>query len=151
VRHRGRLPRPNAQLERRLASAEAALTAYRDHPTLLRTLGPARFDDGLRVRMDRVDRCALAVANDRAHVAATRGQQRGAEDWIALWPEISVTERREAIAELIECVFIDEGTEPLAERAWVCPRGQARASRLGLTASARSASHWSQEPPRRPH
>jgi DNA invertase Pin-like site-specific DNA recombinase len=124
VRQQPRPPSPHVKLQRDLNHAEQALADYRDHPTLLRTLGATRFEAGIRARLDRVDGCATAVAADRARVMARGAERRTAEQWIAAWPTMTITERREAISTVIECAFIERGGEPLAQRLWICPRGQ---------------------------
>jgi DNA invertase Pin-like site-specific DNA recombinase len=115
--------RPDARATRMLRQAEQALTDYRDHPTLLSRLGPTRFAAGLDVRLARVQRYALAVADDRSRVAA-RGDARPAEEWERAWPTMPVTARRDAIASVLDCGFARRGSGPLAERFWACPRGE---------------------------
>jgi DNA invertase Pin-like site-specific DNA recombinase len=113
----------NPKLIAKLTGAQTDLAVYRDHPGLLPRLGAARFEAGIQARVDRVEHAALAVAADRTRLSARRDLRRSADSWERRWPALTIDERRHAVAQLIECVFIRRGAEPLVDRIWFCPRG----------------------------
>jgi site-specific DNA recombinase len=114
----GRLERLEAEVERR----ERELATYRDNATLPVRIGPQRFAQGLTVRQARLD---------RAQSELSRGRLR--HQWPNLpppaqlreqWPSMSLRERRDAIAEVIECAFVHSGRGPADSRLFICRRGQ---------------------------
>jgi DNA invertase Pin-like site-specific DNA recombinase len=104
--------------------AEAALLTYRDNPRIIEALGAERFAEGLRRRRRSVERARLAVAAERARL--DRAQPSALRDLHARWQSLTVTERRAAIAEVIECGFVNAGrNQPAERRVAVCLRGEA--------------------------
>jgi DNA invertase Pin-like site-specific DNA recombinase len=108
-------------LERRLAAAEAALVTYRDHPTILGTLGGDRFAAGLASRERAVERARLTLG------AAERRQARPGsipEDLPSAWPTMELMERRRVLLELLDVVFVERGHLHVHERVHICRRGE---------------------------
>lgn len=112
--------------EEALEQAEAALVAYRDNSALMTTLGERRFNDGITKRMDRVRTVALDVAalrvrcDNHALPSAIETEKR--------WPTMSIVERREVLATVIDCVIVSRGRWDIDQRVMVCPTGTALAS-----------------------
>lgn len=117
-RHRAAL----GKAERAAARATQQLAAYRDHPTLLNTLGLERFAAGLAVRRTREERALLAVAHERA---TAREAEPGAEQLRREWPRMDLTAKRRVIAAHLDCVFVLPGHQ--ADRLWAVPTGRAPA------------------------
>ncbi len=101
--------------------AEESLVAYRDNPRLLRTLGPDSFEAGIATRRRTVERKLLELARARRAVQRPRVELDGLEE---RWPKLSWEQRREVVAELIDCVVVGRGSEPAIERSWVFRRGR---------------------------
>jgi DNA invertase Pin-like site-specific DNA recombinase len=115
--------RPNARLaalRRDLEKAQVAIVRYRDEPRILATLGPERFADGLAKRIEVEQHILLSIDAELARNAAVG---RTAEEWESLWPDLSVEERRDAMAEQIECVFVARGRRSVSDRVFICERG----------------------------
>jgi site-specific DNA recombinase len=108
------------RLEGSVKRAHKALVAYRDDPAILATLGSEGFAEGLavRARRERETVARLADARDARAVLEPGGRDR----WERRWPELSVTERRDAIARLIDRVEVSRGSAPVSERVVVLPR-----------------------------
>jgi DNA invertase Pin-like site-specific DNA recombinase len=115
------------QAEREIEDARADLTSYRDSPRLLRRLGAELFEAGVAKRLERLESALLAAGKAQREHQAPRTP--GAKLAVS-WPELSVGERREAVAELIDCVVIEPGETPILERAWLFKRGRGP-SKLG--------------------
>jgi DNA invertase Pin-like site-specific DNA recombinase len=122
VRRRPRADRAGIRAaERVVERAEAALERYRDNDRAAIALGPERYADGLERRARNLERALLALG-----AARDRGDPDvlgSAEALERRWPEMSVRERRVAIAELIECVFVTRGHGRAASRVAICRRG----------------------------
>jgi DNA invertase Pin-like site-specific DNA recombinase len=114
------------QLERlkdELTRRETELASYRDNARIATTIGPDRFAKGLAVRQRRVDVTAkgvarLTVATDRQPelVPATELRER--------WPTMPLAERRQAIAQVLSCVFVEKGWRAIERRVHVYRHGQ---------------------------
>jgi DNA invertase Pin-like site-specific DNA recombinase len=103
--------------------AERELTEYRDGPGVLESLGEESFSEGLAKRREREKLAMLAISAERAKLS-TRNMPtaRELED---RWPALNVEQRRAAMSELIDCVFVFP-REPNQERMlFVCARGDA--------------------------
>jgi DNA invertase Pin-like site-specific DNA recombinase len=111
------------RLQERVVKTEARLAAYRDNPGVADALGSERYEEGLRWRRKQVDHALLAVGRARRAVSEPALPDPG--QLAAAWPAMSVAERRQAISELIDCVFIRPGAGPVHERAFICRRGEA--------------------------
>ncbi len=119
-------PEPVRTIERlqvKADVAERALTEYRDSSRLQRTLGPERFAAGLETRAAALERALLRVAAARA---------RREPAWLPptdqlreAWPSMTVIERRDVIARVIDCAFITKGKYHVPERTHICRRGEA--------------------------
>lgn len=125
TRRRPPIARLNAA-ETALEQAERALSAYRDNAALLTTLGERRFNDGITTRMDRVRTAALDVAGLRAR-CDTEGLPPAIETE-RRWASMSVLERREVLAKVIDCVLVARGRFDIDSRVMVCPTGTAPAT-----------------------
>lgn len=110
------------RLEEAVARHDDDLASYRDS-TLLPTLGAESFQRGLEVRVRRLERAVLELGSARG--AAQGPDLPPPDDLRAHWPEMDLDERRAAIAEVIDCVFVIKGHQAPAERLVVCRRGDA--------------------------
>jgi DNA invertase Pin-like site-specific DNA recombinase len=111
------------RLKAALARHELELSNYRDNPRIATTLGADRFANGLAIRVERVDRAALAVAR----MTAIRGRQPDLPSYRDLrqrWPSMPFAERREAIAQVISCGFVAQGRWNAARRLHVYRHGR---------------------------
>jgi hypothetical protein len=111
------------RLKGELTRRETELASYRDNARIATTIGPDRFTKGLAVRQRRVDVTAkgvarLTVATDRKPklVPVTELRER--------WPTMPLAERREAIAQVLSCVFVGKGWRAIEERVHVYRHGQ---------------------------
>jgi DNA invertase Pin-like site-specific DNA recombinase len=103
--------------------AERELTEYRDGPGVLASLGEESFSEGLAKRREREKLAMLAISAERAKLA-TRNMP-SARELEARWPALNAEQRRAAMGELIDCVFVFR-REPNQERVlFVCARGDA--------------------------
>jgi DNA invertase Pin-like site-specific DNA recombinase len=121
------------QLEDELARKERDLVGYRDSAGVISTLGARRYEDGLRVRVRRVERAQLALARARRDCDTS-----GLPDPAALrtrWPSMTLGERRGVLQEVFDCVFV-LARGPIARRLAVCVRG-GRPEELPSTRSLR--------------
>jgi hypothetical protein len=107
-------------LEAKHAASSRALTAYRDNPRIIEQIGNEAFADGLGIRQRRVDRAAggLETALDIARTAP-----RPSREWRDVWPHLTVLERRNALLEQFDCVFVRHGRGP-ARKTYFCLRGK---------------------------
>jgi site-specific DNA recombinase len=111
--------------EERTAAAQTALASYRDSDRVLRALGERAFAEGLAARVERLHVAQLELAAARDRLAAH--ELPPVADVRSRWPSMSVTERRDVIARVIDVVFVKRsGT--LADRVMVCPAGTAPAN-----------------------
>ncbi|MGA8746450.1 MAG: recombinase family protein [Solirubrobacterales bacterium] len=106
--------------EEELARAEEMLSEYRDNPRLHRRLGSESFEAGVAIRQRSVERKLLEVNRARRTVRQPKFEIGNLE---SRWPGLSWDERRAAVGELIDCVVIARGKEPVTERAWIFKRG----------------------------
>jgi DNA invertase Pin-like site-specific DNA recombinase len=119
---RGRPPggeKKQQRLELAAAQAEADLVAYRDNPALQRTLGPESFEAGLAKRHNIVERRQLELARVKH---GRRGPKVDLEALEREWPSLSWEARRKVTRELLDCVIVKRGSQPLIERAWIFRR-----------------------------
>lgn len=98
------------------------LTAYRDDPRWLATLGPQRFEAGLRRRVQREERALLALAAARAAVAS---MPPDVEKLRHRWPSMGLADRREVIASAIDTGFVSHGHGAPERRVWAMRGGSA--------------------------
>jgi hypothetical protein len=118
-RRRSRLSEHHAAADK----AEQALIAYRDNPNLVLTLGPDSFAKGIEIRQER-----LAIALQRVAAERRRLEEPGLPNPDVLqsdWASLAIEERRTAISEVIDCVFLSRGKFDVAGRTFVCYRGEA--------------------------
>jgi site-specific DNA recombinase len=109
-----------------LAAAEASLSAYRDDPAILDALGRDRFIEGLQVRVAAVEDATAAVA--AAHVAPLPAGVPAGADIAAVWPDLSVQDRRDLLAASIDAVVLAPANRravPVSERCIVFWAGTA--------------------------
>jgi DNA invertase Pin-like site-specific DNA recombinase len=113
-----RLERLQEDVRRR----EQEFAHYRDNPSLPGRIGPDRFAEGLAVRARRLDRARAAAS--RALVTADTPKLPAAAELRARWPTMNLDERRAAIAQVVDCVFVDRNTRlPPHRRFHVCLHG----------------------------
>jgi DNA invertase Pin-like site-specific DNA recombinase len=111
------------ELERRRRAAEEALGTYRDNPRLPVVLGNTDFEEGLRVRVSARDLAVKRLDAERRRIAPRL--EKSVDEMEGRWPEMSIVERREAIADVIDCVFVWRGRRNIRGRTHICYRGQA--------------------------
>jgi DNA invertase Pin-like site-specific DNA recombinase len=111
------------ELENQRDAAEAALAAYRDNTRLPLVLGTSDFEEGLRVRVAARDLAVKRVGAEERRIQVPFDDS--VEEMEARWSEMSVEERRDAIAEVIDCVFVWRGRMNIRDRSHICYRGQA--------------------------
>ena len=102
--HRSGAARRVRQLEAEVERHDADLARYRDNPSIISTLGIERYEQGLEVRSRRLDRALLALA-----AARRRDDTRelpGLEDARRRWPSQTLSERRELVRSVFDCVFV---------------------------------------------
>ena len=107
-----------SKAELQATAATDQLVSYRDHPTLIRTLGPDRYESGLAVRRRREEQALLAVADARAAVEARRP---GRVELQRRWAAMGLEDKRRLIASTIDCVFVFRGRA--RDRLWAIPKG----------------------------
>jgi DNA invertase Pin-like site-specific DNA recombinase len=126
LRHQGRrgaaATKKLERLELQVTKAKDELAAYRDAPMILTTLGTSAYLAGLQNRQREVALALNAVAQERRRVDAVSLPQ--AEEMETRWPQMTINERRSAIAEMIDAVFIERGRGRVKERAHIYYRGQ---------------------------
>ncbi len=110
-----------AEREAAIEQAEESLVAYRDNPRLLRTLGADSFEAGLAARRRTVERRLLELARAKRALQRPRVELEGLEE---RWAGLSWAERREAVAEVVDCVVVARGSAEVIERAWIFGRGR---------------------------
>jgi hypothetical protein len=110
------------KLECQVKHAKNELAAYRDAPMILTTLGTNAYLVGLQHRQRQVALALNAVAQERRRSDYV-GLPRAAE-MEANWPHMTIDERRSAIAEVIDCIFVTRGRGRVRERTYFCDRGQ---------------------------
>ncbi len=110
------------ELERRVGTAKEQLAVYRDAPMVLTTLGRNDYIAGLLWRKQRVALALSAVAQERRRLEPI--MLPGAEEVENSWPGMTINERRLAIADVIECVFVERGKRQVRERSFIFSRGQ---------------------------
>jgi hypothetical protein len=114
-----RFERLSAEVDRR----ERELVGYRDNATLPLRIDPGRFAQGLAVRQGRVDRARLDLS--RARLQYQQPNLPAPAQLRRQWPAMSLRERRDAIAQVIECAFVRPGRGSADTRLFICRRGQA--------------------------
>jgi site-specific DNA recombinase len=107
-----------------LQQAEAELAAYRDDERIAGVLGADRFVDGLTKRVKAVDAAHRDLAEQTT--AAGSAAALGDASLVALWPEMSVPERRTLIQTVLDAVMLRSGRGlPIERRALVLLAGEA--------------------------
>ena len=95
--------------QQRVADAEAELAAYRDAPIreALERLGPGAYHDGLASRAD-------AIVKAREEFAAARARSAGIDVGAGadVWESLAARERRQLLAEGIDCVMLRRTSTP---------------------------------------
>jgi site-specific DNA recombinase len=105
-----------------LRQAESDLDAYRDRPRILEAIGEERYVAGLRARMRSVDLAMQALAFEERRVEGSR--LPSAPELEDRWPSLTVEERRSALGDLIDCVFVARGWGRIADRSYFYFRGE---------------------------
>jgi DNA invertase Pin-like site-specific DNA recombinase len=118
------------QAEQEVQRREQALLAYRDNERLPLTLGAKKFAAGLDVRACRVE--AARVALSRLSGASDAATLPAREELGERWHHMSITERREAIAKVLECVFVGPRHVLPEDRFAACLRGRGPAGMPGF-------------------
>jgi DNA invertase Pin-like site-specific DNA recombinase len=106
--------------ESAVAGAERRLAAYRDRPSILEALGAGAFAKGLGERQLGLEKTLVDLARARQGQSSPIDVEELERDWQLL----TLEERREALAQLIDCVIVESGSTPLRERAWVFRAGK---------------------------
>ena len=115
-----RVARLEADFDRRTDE----LHAYRDSPRLPVTLGQLRFSEGLAVRTRRVELAQLELA--RARHAASPATLPPVAELQQQWASMTIGQRRAAIGEVLDCVFVRSArTMAVERRTHVFLRGRA--------------------------
>jgi DNA invertase Pin-like site-specific DNA recombinase len=120
-------PRRIAGAEELAERREHELIAYRDNPGLPLRLGNEAFAEGVGVRQQRAETARAKLAQVRS--AARAPDLPAAAELRRDWTSMSVAQRRGAIAQVIDCVFVWRGRRGVEERTHVLRHGQ---SPLGL-------------------
>jgi hypothetical protein len=107
--------------ERAVQTARGDLASYRDNPRLLRTLGAASFESGVAVRQGRLERRLLELARAKRAASGPNVEVEGLRE---RWGKLSLAQRRAVMAEFLDCIYVERGSEPIGERVWVCRRGR---------------------------
>jgi DNA invertase Pin-like site-specific DNA recombinase len=110
-----------AACEAAVAKAERDLDAYRDSPNLLLRLGHDSFEAGLERRQQTLERRLLELARARKGVRAPNVDFARLEDE---WPQLDWEARQAPLRELIDCIIVARGAEPLTQRARIFRRGR---------------------------
>jgi DNA invertase Pin-like site-specific DNA recombinase len=126
---KSRSPAELELLEREVRGAHDALVAYRDDPAILEALGPEDFADGLAVRARRQRQAVAALADARDALDVL--EPGGRDHWERRWETMSVLERREAMARLIDEVMVSRGAAPVAQRVAIRARDSGEAVDVG--------------------
>lgn len=109
-----------------LRDAEDDLTAYRDSPRILATLGEDRFLDGLQTRLAAVDAATEALAKVRA--AATPAGLPAGVNLGELWPDLDTRERQQLLragADAVMVRSVGRANAPVSDRTLVLWHGDA--------------------------
>ena len=124
LRRRRREPAAElARAEQALHAATAALTRYRDSDRVLDVLGEHAYVAGVAARNERVRTARLKLAAVRdAHSIHTLPSTAELE---RRWSTLNDDQRREVIAQVIDCVFVGPGQLHVEERVTVCRAGTA--------------------------
>lgn len=109
-----------ARAEERLDTASQALEAYRDHPTLHRTLGGERFAAGLAARRAREEKALVAVAAARVGVESLGPSAAALRE---RWSTMTLDDKRAVIVSRLDCAFVMRGNGPAPDRMWAIPKG----------------------------
>jgi len=116
---------PSTRLEvlrRQVEAAEYALDRYRDSSRVLNVLGENRYAAGLQARVRALDLAMQAFAAEQRRVEP--GASPSCKEAEGAWPTMDVEERRKAIKDTIDCVFIVRGWGKISARATICFRGE---------------------------
>jgi DNA invertase Pin-like site-specific DNA recombinase len=110
------------QLQAELQQDENELDAYRDRPRIVEALGEERYVQGLRTRMRAVDLSMQALAIEERRIQAC--QLPSASELEDQWPALTVEERRNALGEFVDCVFVARGWGEIGDRVSLYFRGE---------------------------
>jgi hypothetical protein len=114
---------------RAVAEAEHELDLFVNNPKLLSLLGEAKFLEGVEVRQRALDEARTILAKTRSQSSLV--EELGDGDLLAVWPTLTIQERRRLMHGLLEQVVVSRATgrgrraEPIAERARIILRGGA--------------------------
>jgi multidrug efflux pump subunit AcrA (membrane-fusion protein) len=104
--------------------AEAELAAYRDDQRIAGVLGADRFVDGLTKRVEALHAAHRQLAEQTT--AAGGAAALSTASLAAMWPEMSVPERRSLIQTVLDAVMLRSGRGlPIYQRALVLLAGEA--------------------------
>ena len=111
--------------EQRAHAARHSLATYRNSARLLNLLGERAFAEGLAARVNDLRDLRLEIAALQAKVAthALPPTTQLLRDWRGM----SIDERRNTLAAVIDCVFVRRGKGDYDDRISVCPAGTAPA------------------------
>jgi DNA invertase Pin-like site-specific DNA recombinase len=107
-------------LGERLATAQKAVTTFRDDPGVLNALGRDRFVAGLDERVHQERQAAAAL--HRARDDRPKEWEMGGPAWECRWRRLSISERRVALEALIDRIELSPGTAPVEQRIVVIPK-----------------------------
>ena len=107
--------------ERKVATLQAALIAYRDSTRLQSVLDEDTFADGLAVRSRRVERALVDLAGARSRRDVH--ELPPAAELEECWPTMDLQARRDIIKQVIDCVIVARGKGHVPDRVTVFPVG----------------------------
>jgi hypothetical protein len=110
-------------LEAKVDALGLDLARYRDNSRLERTLGSERFEQGVTVRLQRLETSARAGTNP----ARGTGALPPAPELRARWATMAPEQKRLSISEVLDCAFARPGRGEPEEKLLVFPRGRAPA------------------------
>lgn len=123
TRFRSKTTRRLDALKDKCEQAEASVVSYRDNYRLHSILGDERFEAGLEARLKARERAVMRLVAETRRIEAP--VLPPAEEMEDQWPTLSIEQRRQAIAEVIDCVFVWRGRRNVLERTHICYRGSA--------------------------
>jgi DNA invertase Pin-like site-specific DNA recombinase len=127
------------EAEQALQAAETELAAYRDLNAVAE-MGPIAYMDGMRPRVEGVQKARRALAEARSSV----GPIPEAGDLAQLWPELTVDQRRRVLGGVLGVVWVRRGRGDVVDRVRIVAAGSepASLSRRGTSAGPVESLAW---------
>lgn len=124
LRNRRRAPANRlAVADAKAQAAARALIRYRDNDLVATVIGEQSFADGLAVRQERLREARLAVIDARGR--ARLHELPPVPEVRRMLATMTLAEKRELVATVIDMVFVGPGRLPASQRVTVCPAGTA--------------------------